>query len=414
MEGSKGNSMKVLQINAIYGAKSTGIIVQDIHQLLTEKGRDSYIVSPQFVSETHNMYKMGNWFDYKFHALMTRVTGKQAYFSKVATNKLIKYLKNVQPDIIHLHNIHGNFLNFNILMRYISRTNISLVITMHDCWYFTGKCFHYIESQCVKWQEECYDCIRRKCDIPSWFVDSSTKVYRDKNKWISKVEDVNIVGPSKWICDEAYKTFLKDKNIYCIYNGVDTSIFKPGIGIYRKRHHFDDKFIILGMADKWLDERNKKLVEAIINSLEKDDMILLVGTTEEMLNFETSKIFVIPYVTEREKLADIYRSANVFVNLTLADTFPTVNMEAICCGTPVVTHDVGGCAETVDEDTGMIVTIGENENIIRVIHEIKGRRFEKCAEKGQHRFSKRANYEKYIELYEQIMEKCYKDEKSTR
>ena len=394
--------MRVLQINAIYGAKSTGVIMRDIHELLQSQNQKSYVVAPEFAIVPENSYKIGNFVDYKIHALMTRVTGMQAYFSKLATKKLINHIKTIEPDIVHLHNLHGNYINFNMLMKFLYDNDISLVITMHDCWYFTGKCFHYIEDGCLKWQTECYQCVRKSKDIPNWFFDHVTRVHRDKKKYITQIKDVTVVGPSQWICKEANKSFLSKTNIRCIYNGVDTNIFKKGSQLFRKQNYLEEKFLIMGMANKWLDERNHDLVQKIINVLQPEDMILLIGADEKDLMFDTDKIIAIPYIENRQELADLYDSADVFVNLTLADTFPTVNMEAICCGTPVVTHDVGGCSETVDEDTGILVSIGDSDKLIKAIQIVKNGFYEKCAEIGASKFSRSKNYEKYIEMYREI------------
>ena len=394
--------MKVVQINAIYGAKSTGVIMKDIHEMLLKDGQDSYVVAPLFAEETKNSYKIGNILDYKIHALLTRITGKQAYYSCCSTRKLIKYLDEIQPDIIHFHNLHGNYINLNMLMKYIHRKNISLVITMHDCWFFTGKCFHYVEEGCQKWQNGCFECPRKRKDVPNWFLDHSKKVYSDKKKYIQQIEDVTIVGPSQWICDEANKTFMKEKNICCIYNGVDKGVFKEGTQNYKKENRLENKFIILGMANKWLHPKNKTLVQTIIDNLKEDDLIILLGVEAKDVPFETSKIKTIPYIEDRRKLADIYDSADVFVNLTLADTFPTVNMEAICCGTPVVTHDVGGCIETIEEETGVLVSIGDTPGVLDAIDKIREVSYDKCASIGNEKFSKEANYQKYIQLYYQI------------
>lgn len=394
--------MRVLQINAIYGAKSTGVIMKDIHELLQSQNQKSYVVAPEFAIVPKDSYKIGNFVDYKFHALMTRITGMQAYFSRFSTKKLIKYMQRIKPDIVHLHNLHGNYIHFNMLMNFLHDNDISLVITMHDCWYFTGKCFHYIEDGCFKWQNECYKCVRKRKDVPNWFFDHVTKVHHDKKKYITQLKDVTVVGPSQWICNEAKKSFLSSTNIKCIYNGVDTNIFKRGSQFFRKNNHLEDRFIIMGMANKWLEEKNRGLVQKIINSLQPEDLIVLIGAEEKDLTFETDRVMTIPYIDDRRKLADLYDSADVFVNLTLADTFPTVNMEAICCGTPVITHDVGGCSETIDENTGILVSIGDTEKLINAIQTIRNGSYEKCAQIGFQKFSKNRNYEKYLELYYEI------------
>lgn len=407
--------MKLLLINVTYGQGSTGTIVRDIENLCEHSNLECYVASPDHeVMNAKRGYVIGNLFDHKLHAVLCRINGQQAYFSHCATKKLLRHIEKIKPDIVHLHTIHGNYLNMPKLLTNLAKQNIRIIITMHDCWYFTGKCFHYVEEGCQKWQQGCFECPRKRKDIPNWFFDHSKNVYRDKKKYIQQLEDVTIVGPSQWICDEANKTFMKEKNVCCIYNGVDENIFKECAQNFRKENRLEDKFIVLGMANKWLHPNNKTLVQTIIDNLKEEDLIILLGVEEKDVPFETSKIKTIPYIEDRKKLADIYNSADVFVNLTLADTFPTVNMEAVCCGTPVVTHDVGGCKETIEEGTGILVSIGDTQGVLDAINRIKEASYDKCSSIGSEKFSKEGNYQKYIQLYYQIEDgrKLRKNEKN--
>lgn len=410
MEECKDNAMKVLQINAIYGAKSTGIITKEIHEMLETSGATSIVVAPQYVGEKpRNGYRIGNVLDYKYHALMTRIFGRQAYSSKISTRRFIRFLKRIKPDIIHLHNIHGNYINFNMLFKYVAEADVAVVITLHDCWYFTGKCFHYMEEQCEKWKTECCKCVRNKKDVCSWFWDSSRKVFRDKKSHLLSVDNLRIVGPSQWICDEVKQSFLGEKEIICIPNGIDTNVFRVKDTDFRKKHSLENKFIIMGMADKWLHKKNVFTVNEILKSLGAEDVIVLVGVELHDMPYHSKKIIAIPYISDRDYLADLYNEADVFVNLTLADTFPTVNMEAICCGTPVVTYDVGGSAEIIDEMTGVAVPVGDTQRLLSAIKEVKEKEFRKCSEIGKIRFSKEKCYDAYKKLYYRIL-----DEKNER
>ena len=242
--------MKVMQINAVYDYGSTGVIVKDIDEVLQKYGYESYVAYVNCKNSPKNGYKIGNQIDYKLHALLTRIFGKQAYFSTFKTKTFLRYIDMIKPDIIHLHNLHSNYINLNLLLRYIIKNNIKTVITLHDCWFFTGKCFHYMTYKCNKWQTECDNCPKLKKDVPSWFFDRSRKVFIDKKRYFSQIDDLVVVGVSNWISNEAKKSFFKNKKIIAIHNGVDIDIFKPMDSNIRKKYKIEGKFVVLGMADR--------------------------------------------------------------------------------------------------------------------------------------------------------------------
>ena len=395
--------MKVVQINAIYGSKSTGVIMKDIHNMLVECGEESYVVSPEFTEKTDCAYKIENYVGMKIHALMTRITGKQAFYSSRATRKLIRWMDEVKPDIVHLHNLHGNYINLRILLEFLCKKEIAVVITMHDCWYFTGKCFHYLESNCQKWQIECDECPRKNDDVANWFLDKSNYVFQEKKRLLLQIPNLTMVGPSRWICGEAKKSFLKEKRIECIYNGIDTSIFNSKSKTVKGKYCPNAEFIILGMADKWTNIQNREIVGKVVSSLQENEVILLVGDKCALNELQSSKIVSIPYVYDRNELAEIYSMADVFLNLSLADTFPTVNMEAICCGTPVITYDVGGCKETIKEGTGYVVPVNEADEVLAAIDMIRMHSLKNCEDIGKDNFSKEKQYCQYLGLYHSIL-----------
>jgi glycosyltransferase involved in cell wall biosynthesis len=395
--------MKIIQINAIYGEKSTGRIVKEIDDLLKTEGYETGIVVPQKISTTDNVYAIGNAFDWKWHALYTRLTGKQGFASKSATKRLLLWLDKQHPDVIHLHNIHGNFVNIDLLFSYIRKNNIPTVITMHDCWYFTGKCFHFIESNCDSWKTVCQKCPRKLLDIPNYFRDSTTEVFLKKKEMISRLQNVVIVGCSEWITDLAKHSFLCDKPIVTIYNGVDTNVFAPVKNDFRKNHRIDNDFVILGMANKWNLPENRFIVDAISN-IDGNISIVLVGCKKEDVEYfrPFKNIICVGYVNSQSDLAEIYSSADVFVNLTLADNLPTVNMEAQSCGTPVITYDTGGSPELVIAGkTGYVVPQLDEDALLEAIQKIRNGMISRaeCREIACQRFDKNKNYMKYIEIY---------------
>jgi len=397
--------MRVLQINAVYGFKSTGIIVKDIEELLQNNGDECFIAYQTAINPPKNSYKIGNKLDYKLHALLARLFGKQAYFSKAATKGLLKYIDKISPDVVHLHNLHSNYLNLNMLCDYLSEKNIKTVYTLHDCWVFTGKCTHYAGVKCDKWQTTCGNCPLNKAEQPSLFFDATSFVLKDKTNHLNKIKDLTIVGCSEWIKGEAEKSLLTPKDITVIYNGVDTEIFKPHKTNFKEEYGITEDFVIMGMADKWCLKENQAAVEKIIAN-NKESKIVIVGCKEEQKELfkQYSNVLPLGYVKDREKLADIYASSNVFINLTHADTLPTVNMESICCGTPVITYNCCGSPELLDENSGFVVNENDIDDILEKQEAIKKAPPQIDILAAHKRFDKNTCYKGYLEVYKKSKE----------
>ena len=398
--------MKILQINAVYGFKSTGVIVKDIEELLNGNGHKAFIAYQSALKSPENSYRIGRTLSWKFHAVHARVFGKQAYASRIATKIFLKWVDKIKPDVVHLHNLHSNYINLNMLCDYLADKNIPTVITMHDCWYFTGKCSHYVTAKCDKWKEACGNCPQNKAEQPSLFFDNTSKVLRERTEHLLKLPGLTLVGCSRWIANEAKKSKLRSADIEVVYNGVDTEIFKPhesGIG---KELGTEGRFVILGMADKWYAEQNREIVERLIAAQDENTKIVIVGCREEEKAYfsKFEKVVPIGYVTDRHRLSDIYASSDVFVNLTRADTLPTVNMESICCGTPVITFDCCGSPELVDAECGFIVAEGDYDGLFAAIENIKSKPFNFDLQKQHQKFDKNECYKKYLDIYKRISE----------
>lgn len=398
--------MRVMQINAVYGFGSTGVIVKDLYDI-SRKNEIYSIVACQVASTINNdIYLIGNKIDWKLHALFTRLSGKQAYASSFATIKLLNYLDKEKPDIVHLHNLHANYVNLNMLLKYLAKKNIAVVITLHDCWFFTGKCFHFVSCGCEKWKTGCGKCPQNKKNVKSLFFDRTSSVFEDKKKYFQAIPNLTVVGCSDWIKGLAEQSpIFQGKYITRIYNGVDTSIFYPRQQtIFRRVNQLDDKFVILGMANKWMKSENAELVRKLFDNLKEDEQIVIVGCSEQQ-KIELKKyqrVSAVGFIKDRDILADIYSASDVFVNMTYEDTLPTVNMEAICCGTPVITFNSCGSLELVHEGvTGYVISQGSQPELFNALYKIKAHLIdrENCAEEGKKWFDKNQQYKEYIKLY---------------
>lgn len=404
--------MKVVQINAFYGDGSTGIIVKDLHSMSLENSIESYVVfstSSYDFDKIVNPYIIGNSVSKKLHALFSRINGRQGYFSKNSTKKLLKYLDKIKPDIVHLHNLHANYVNLNMLLDYLSRNDISTVITLHDCWFFTGGCYHYTNQDCYKWQEKCGNCPKKHTDLKSHFLDKTAENLMDRKRRFDKVKDLTVVGVSNWISEEAQKSILKDKKHFVVYNGVDTELFVSTPSNMKEELGIRGKFAVLGLANKWLNPINKEAFDYVSQNLPNDCTFVLFGCTEEQKCKLPQSVIGLGYIKDKDTLRKLYSMADVLINCTREETLSLINVEPQSCGTPVITYRNTGAKETVDNLCSFSVETNDYKALFEKILEVKknGKNSygEKCREFVVKKFDKTINYEKYIELYRDIYQR---------
>lgn len=394
--------MKVLQINAVYGHGSTGIIVRDIEHLCEQSGIECYVASPDTkVRESNRGYVIGNTFDHKLHALMSRIHGKQAYFSHMPTKNLLRWMEKVRPDIVHLHNLHSNYINLNMLLDYLAKNDIRTIITLHDCWFYTGGCFHYASAGCSGWLRKCGICPKGKSDPIAIFSKKTAQILADRKKRLLSIPRLTVTGVSDWISNEARKTFLSNCKIVTIHNGVDLTVFKPTLSDFKKKLGLDGKYVILGPASKWLQPVNKEVLQKFTELMQPDEVLLLFGAAQEKVGLP-SNVRTYGYTKDRTELAALYTMADVFANTTREDSLSLINVEAQACGTPVATFSDTGVFDTVDNEFCYKVKTGDAYQLYDAIIEIKNRSIEKTQMQcwiGK-RFDYRLNYIQYIRLYE--------------
>lgn len=393
--------MRIVQINATCGIGSTGKICVGISQMLTEKDIENYIL----YSTKSNQYELGIGCSderyLKVQALKSRIFGNYGFNSKSATRKMIDCLERIRPDIVHLHNIHGHDCDLEALFTYFKSRKTKLVWTFHDCWAFTGYCTHFTIQKCDKWKSSCMDCVQSKSY--SWFFDRSNVLYEKKKALLSGL-DMTVVTPSEWLAGMVKQSFLKDYPICVINNGIDLSVFKPHETNFREKYGLDNKKIILGISFDWGEKKGLDVFIALSNRLPSDYKIVLVGTNEKTDNYLPANILSVHRTQDQEELAAIYSTADVFLLPTREENYPTVNMEALACGTPVLTFRTGGSHEMLDETCGSVVDCDDIDAMERKIKRIctdKPYTKEACLNKAKE-FDKRERFKEYIELYERI------------
>lgn len=399
--------MKVLQINSVCGIGSTGRIATDIHNILIEQGHESYIAYGRDLPKScDKAIRVGSKFDNYTHVLKTRLFDKHGFGSKRATAEFIDKIKELNPDIIHLHNIHGYYLNVELLFNYLKEANKPVIWTLHDCWSFTGHCAYFDYVGCDKWQMGCYDCPQKNSYPSSIVLDNSKNNYIKKKQIFTGIKNMTIVTPSKWLAELVKRSYLQEYQVQVINNGIDLSVFKPTESKFREVNGIDDKFMVLGVANVWDERKGLRYFLELSDSLDEDEVVVLVGLSEKQKSQLPPNVVGITRTNNLKELVEIYSTADIFLNPTLEDNFPTTNLEALACGTPIITFDTGGSVESVDEKTGYIVEKGNFEEMKIAIDKIKANKTEMmdrnhCVERSKS-YDKNKKFNEYIQLYSNL------------
>ena len=389
--------MKIVQINATCGIGSTGKICSGISRVLTDNDIENYILcsksNDDFVGITYS-----NSIYIKLQAAKSRIFGNFGFNSKRATRRLIKELEKIDPDIVHLHNIHGHDCDLQMLFRYFKENDTKLIWTFHDCWSFTGYCTYFDMVNCERWKEGCHNCPQRR--RYSWFFDRSREMYERKKELFGGL-DLTIITPSQWLADLVKQSFLGDYPVKVINNGIDLDVFKPIASNFKSKYDIEDKKMVLGVAFDWGERKGLDVFVKLASRLPKDYQIVLVGTNGKIDKLLPDNIISIHRTQNQQELAEIYSAADVFVNPTREEVMGLVNIEALACGTPGVTFNSGGSPECYNDECGSVVDRDDidalNKEIIRICTE-KPYTQGSCIKRST-TFDKEERFEQYLRLY---------------
>ena len=357
--------MKVLMINVVCGIRSTGRICTDLATALEARGHEVKIAyGRENVPEQFQKYavRIGTDLDVKLHGVKARLLDGAGFGSKRATDKFIEWVKEYDPDVIHLHNIHGYYINVEVLFNYLKECGKKVIWTLHDCWAFTGHTPYCDSVNCERWIRGCYECPLIKV-YPASFVDKSKQNWKKKKEIFSGIKDLTIITPSEWLAGLVRKSFLAEYPVKVINNGIDTSKFYPIESDFRKKNGLEGKFVLLGVATVFDDMKGYSDFLKLREMLGDEYQIVLVGLTKEQIKNLPKGILGIERTSSVRELAEIYSAADIFLNLTYCDSFGQVNVEAALCGTPVISYDTGGCKESVGKN-GKIVSRGDILGIV--------------------------------------------------
>lgn len=402
--------MKVVQINAVCDFGSTGRTCRELNDYLLESGHEGMVLYGNGKTDYSFAYRVTGKFGVKIHGLLSRILGKNAAYSPVATRKILAFLRSYRPDVVHLRNLHGNFVSLKPLLRYLAQEDIPTVVTLHDCWFFTGKCTHYTAAGCNRWQTGCHDCPRLRSDIPSFFFDRTGEMWEEKKKLFGAIPRLAVIGVSDWITGEARKSFLADAAILQrIYNWIDLDVFYPRGKAGRGRFGIsEDKFAVLCIGAGWTEDSLKtKDLLALAERLPEDCEIILAGAVP-FADQLPSNMKPVGYLSSVEDLAGLYSACDVYVHLSREDTFGKVIAEAISCGTPAVVYNSTACPEIVGEGCGYVVETGDVDAVLDAVEKIKtasDANYEQiCTEFAASSFSKNILIEETLHLYQRLME----------
>lgn len=400
---------KVLIINVSANSGSTGRIAENIGRTAIANGFDSYFAYGRIARDSQcKLIRIGSDKDIRWHGLQSRIFDNQGFASTKATKLFVEKIKRIQPDIINIHNIHGYYANIDVLLNYLATTNIPVVWTLHDCWNFTGHCAFFDYAGCDRWKTHCHHCPRKTGYPSSYVFDSSSKNYEKKKALFGRMHNLHFVTPSQWLADLTKESFLSQFPVHVINNGLDLSVFKPIVNERTKSKmgiQLGQK-VILGVASVW--HKRKGLDDFIqLAKALPEHKVVLVGLTEKQVKELPQGMVGVTRTENTRELAELYSMADVFVNPTYADNFPTTNIEALACGTPVVTYMTGGSPEAVSENTGMIVEKGNIESLIisvkRILSYDRGTIGIECRKRAEQLYDQNKLFQDYINLFNIIL-----------
>jgi len=397
----------IVQINSTNYA-STGNIMLNIAAEARKEGYKVYTSCKKSrESLKHhnpdNIY-IGFWFERVISERLAYFTGLRDHFNFFGTIQFINKLKQIKPDLIHIHTLHDTFINSRMLFNYIKQNNIPVIWTFHDCCSFTGQCPYFDIAKCDKWIDGCHNCPQLNI-TPKSLLDTTNNIWHKKKKWFTDNTNVTIITPSIWLSRLVHKSFFKNSTVRVINNGINLDIFKPTDSTLKEKYNLIDKYIVLGVSNRWSYRKGVDEFIKLAKMLPENYQIVLVGTNDEIDKDLPSNIVSIHRTYNQEELVKLYSIADVFVNPTREENFPTVNIEALACGAPVITYETGGSPEIIDKTCGLSIKqddINSLKDTIIKVCETKPFKKQACVKHTQ-KYSMNERFKEYVDLYKEIV-----------
>ncbi|MBQ8149785.1 MAG: glycosyltransferase [Clostridia bacterium] len=399
--------MRIFQLNTVCGIKSTGRIAAEIGRLVEAEGGVCRIgtgANPVPPHAEHMAYKTLSVFQRKLYTLMIRYFDADGFWNRIGTRRLIREMERFQPDVIHLHNIHGGYLHAQTLFRYLKQKNLPVVWTLHDCWPFTGHCAYFDYSGCQRWLTDCHHCPQKGSYPVCVGLDRSRSNHQRKRKAFTGLPNLTMVVPCRWMQQPLSQSFLRDNPVRVIYNGVDLTSFHPMPSELRQQHGIAHGKLILAVAAEWDERKGLRYLIKAAEKLGSDYHFVVIGLSPEQIATLPEGMLGIQHTANVQELAQWYTAADCLANPSMEDNMPMVNLEALACGTPIAAFRTGGTPEALDEATGIVVDKADVDglcNAIRALTPKTPERTEACLRRAQ-RFDTKQTFEEYLRLYREL------------
>lgn len=399
--------MKVAHLNCVYEYGSTGKLIKEIVDEGQKYGIESKVFYSELQAEDERGVRYITDIERNVHAVLSRITGLQGYWSKNATKRLLKEIKDFNPDVIHIHTLHGNSINLPKLFHFLNKEELPVVLTLHDCWWFTGRCAHPLAYECDKWEnnqkEHCLSCLAKQDVCPSWFFDKANSMLEDKKKWFESLSNLYVVCVSNWLENQVRRSYVfeNSEQILSIYNWIDLDVFRVSEKVFNSNKLPAEKKIVLGVASIWSESKGLADFIWLSQNLSNEYQVVLVGNLQQEETLPEN-IIHIPNTNNQHELASLYNRADVFVNPSRFESFGLTTVEAMACGTPVVVYEFSTSREIVGDNCGAVVAPGEKAQLLNAIMDVCNRKKESfvCRDWVTERFSKKNGIAKYVEIYE--------------
>jgi len=404
--------MKLLQINSTVNSGSVGRIAEDIGRVAISQGHQSYIAFGRGNRPSQSqLIRIGSQLDVYLHGMKSLLFDRHGFGSRAASMKFVEQIKEINPDVIHLHGLHGYYINIAVLFNFLEKFNKPVLWTFHDCWSFTGHCSYFEHEGCFKWKEQCSKCPKTRFYPKSLWIDNSRVNYVDKKVIFNKISNLHIITPSKWLEKYVKESFLMSHPARTIHNGIDLNVFRVNgnDNVIHGIHSISNKPYIIGVANVWSKRKGFSDFVELRERIDKNINIVIVGLDTETVKKLPAGIIGLQRTESVQELANLYANALCYVNPTYQDNFPTTNIEALACGTPVITYNTGGSPEAVDEQTGRVVEKGDINGLVHAINEVcainRNLWRTHCRKRAEEHFDKDKQFLEYLKLYEQLLRK---------
>ena len=393
--------MRILQINSVCTG-STGRIAAGVSRVLSEAGHESLLLFGRGQpAEGIACERIEGAAAFYGHTLFSRLADRQGFASTLATRRMIRRIEAFAPDVIQLHNLHGYYLDWRVLFGYIKKAGVPVVWTLHDCNAFTGHCAFFDAVNCERWKTGCGNCPQKNAYPKSWFADQSARNFSEKRALATGLNGLTIVTPSIWLKRLVEQSYLQDYPVRVLYNGIDRETFQPVESDLRERYEIGSKRLVLGVANIWEPRKGLNTFVDLFERIGDEAVVALVGLSSVQQQGLPKGMLGLGRTASANELAAWYTAADVFVNPTLEDNFPTTQVEALACGTPVVCYDTGGCAEALDDSCGIAVPKGDAPALADAILRAGSLKREHCLRRAA-KFDQQERYRDYASLYAEL------------